>query len=43
MTENGLLGLHGLVAEFATPDGLVKACRKASPKRLASRRPRCRC
>ena len=21
--------LHGLVAEFATPDGLVKACRKA--------------
>ena len=26
MTE---IGLHGLVAEFATPDGLVKACRKA--------------
>jgi Alternative complex III, ActD subunit len=23
------LGLHGLVAEFATPDGLVTACRKA--------------
>jgi hypothetical protein len=26
MTEEGL---HGLVAEFATPDGLVSACRKA--------------
>ncbi len=26
MTETGL---HGLIAEFETPDGLVKACRKA--------------
>jgi ActD protein len=28
MTENEA-ALHGIVAEFETPDGLVKACRKA--------------
>jgi len=26
---NGEAGLHGIVAEFETPDGLVTACRKA--------------
>ena len=32
MTDTGMneiAGLHGIVAEFETPDGLVIACRKA--------------